>query len=178
MHQNEVLMIDSNMSALAGIQIVIAAMTMVGCGPTCPEIKMSLDEKTATSEDVARINALVKKRKAAIAEAEAVTSNTFELKRLKFSVTAYEKAIETQARVIKISPSFGGSDKYEENIELISELRCFLDRVAENPDYAVSDRTGREIQRLHDMTANILRKDGALTKRELREYIEEGIGSN
>lgn len=155
--------------------IISSLVALAGCGPTCPEAKASLDQDTLTSEDVARVNAFVEKRKSAMAEAE-TAEETLRLNRLKFSVTAYEQAIETQARIIKISPSFEDEDAYDENKDLILEFRCFMDEVAQDIDYTISDGVGKEIQRYHDLFDKLLRKSGELAKSELREYIEEGIG--
>jgi len=158
-------------------QLALAVLLFSACGPKCPETKLALDEETATSEDVARVNAFVKKRKEAIKEAETGPSDTFRLRRLKFSVTAYEQAIETQARIIKISPNFDNSPKYKKHRDIISEIRCFYDQVAEDLDYVVSDGDGKQIRQYHDLISNILRKDGELMKPELQDYIDQGIGS-
>ena len=82
----------ANVFLTAGI-----VMLFLACGPSCPEVKGALDEETIIGEDVARVNAFVEKRKAAIAEAKSGQVETFPMQRLKFSVTADEMAVWVQA---------------------------------------------------------------------------------
>jgi hypothetical protein len=159
-------------SSLALCSILFAA----GCGPSCPEVKAALDEDEAMAGDVARVNALVDKRESAVIEAGGGDHDQFEMQRLKFSVTAFELAIEIQVRIIKISPRYEDSDLYEQQAELINEIRCELDELIALDGHEISDRLGRDIQALHKQLATLLRKEGQVSDSELKTYYEEGIG--
>lgn len=146
------------------------------CGPKCPEVKAKFDDVQITTEDVARVNRLVEKRKAAIAEASAPGKGTFAIDRLRFSVTGYELAIETQLRVIKISPKFDNSPLYKEYRPLFDEMRCFFDTLVAEPEkHVLADAEGRDIRRWSERVGAVLRKEGRLGPGELAGYLEEGI---
>ncbi len=162
----------ANAFLTAGIAVLFFA-----CGPTCPEVKGALDDETIIGEDVARVNALVEKRKAAIAEASSGQMETFPLQRLQFSVTAYEMAVWVQVRIIKISPKFEDSSVYKKYASIINQIRCDLDKVLEDPEHTVSDVTGRDLQRHKTRIDTMLRREGALTKTEFSSYLEDGIVS-
>ncbi len=149
----------------------------LACGPTCPEIKGALDEEAIIGEDVARVNALVEKRKAAIAEAKSGQIETFPLQRLKFSVTAWEMAVWVQARIIKISPRFEDSPKYVEYASIINKIRCYLDKLVADPEHTVSDVTGKKLQAHKTRIDTLFRREGTITKSEFASYLEEGIVS-
>ena len=92
----------SEFARLVIVVAVAASLIAIGaCAPKCPKVKATLDEVQITSEDVARINRLVDKRKAAIAEASAGGHDTFSLEKMQFSVTGYKLAVETQLRIVK-----------------------------------------------------------------------------
>jgi hypothetical protein len=146
------------------------------CTPKCPKAKAALDDVQITSEDVARINRLVDKRKAAMAEGAAGGLDTFSLEKLRFSVTGYELAVETQLRIVKISPKFDGSPLYTEYREVFDAMRCDFDALIEEPErHKISDAEGAMIQRWSQRVGAILRKEGQLSHGELNGYLEEGI---
>lgn len=148
---------------------------VAACGPSCPEIKQALDEEEALAEDVARVNALVDKRRAAVAEAEQGSPDQFYMKRIKFSVTGYELAIEIQVRIVKLSSRFSDTGLLEEHAELIGVLRCEIDELLNARGHTLSDRKGKAIRERHEQLSALLRKDGAVSDRELKKYFEEGI---
>lgn len=162
----------ANVFLTAGI-----VMLFLACGPSCPEVKGALDEETIIGEDVARVNAFVEKRKAAIAEAKSGQVETFPMQRLKFSVTAYEMAVWVQARIIKISPRFEDSPKYKEYESTINKIRCYLDKLVADPEHTVSDVTGKKLQNHKARIDSLLLREGTLTKSEFASYLEEGIVS-
>jgi hypothetical protein len=163
--------------------IVVAAAVLaasiggsVACTPRCQKLKAALDDVRITSEDVARINSLVAKRKAAIAEAAEGEQDTFSLEKLQFSVTGYELAVETQLRVVKISPKFDNSPLYEEYRNVFDAMRCDLDALAEDPGrHKISNAEGSEIRAWSQRVGAILRNEGKLSPGELSGYLEEGI---
>lgn len=146
------------------------------CGPSCPEVKAALDEDEAMAGDVARVNALVDKRDSTMIEAGQGDHDQFHMQRLKFSVTAYELAVEIQVRIIKISPRYENSDLYEEQADLINEIRCELDELIAEEGHEISDRVGRDIQARHKQLGSVLHKEGRVSDSELKKYLEEGIG--
>lgn len=150
--------------------------TLAGCGPSCPEVKAALDEDEAMAGDVARVNALVDKRDGAMIEAGEGGHDQFHMQRLKFSVTAYELAVETQVRIIKISPRYENSDLYEQQADLINEIRCELDDLIAQDGHEITDRVGRDIQARHKQLASVLRKEGEVSGSELKDYLANGIG--
>jgi hypothetical protein len=154
-----------------------AMITMTACGPSCPEIKASLGADETMSEDVARVNALVHKRKDAIAEASSGGLDSFKLARLKFSVTAYEKAIETQVIIIKLSPSYNDSKLYEELAPMIADIRCALDSMAQAPEHTVSDKAGKIVGQYASRMDLMAGKECAVTSAERTDYFENGIGT-
>jgi len=161
------------------IAVAVLAASIGGlaaCTPKCPKLKAALDEVQTTSEDVVRINRLVEKRKAAIAEAAEGEHDTFSLEKLRFSVTGYELAVETQLRVVKISPKFDDSPLYKEYRSVFDAMRCDLDALAEEPErHKISDADGSLIRRWSQRIGAILRNEGKLTQGELNGYLEEGI---
>ena len=150
---------------------------LTACAATkCPKTKAALDDVHTTGEDVARINRLVDKRKAAIAEADAGGHDTFALEKLRFSVTGYELAVETQLRIVRISPKFDDSPLYGEYRGVFDAMRCDFDALVGDPeDHSVSEAEGSMIQRWSQRVSAILRKEGKLTVGELNDYLEEGI---
>jgi hypothetical protein len=163
--------------------IVVAAAVLVAsvggpaaCTPKCQKLKAALDDVRVTSEDVARINSLVAKRKAAIAEAAESDQDTFSLEKLRFSVTGYELAVETQLRVVRISPKFDNSPLYKEYRDVFDAMRCDLDALAEDPErHKISNAEGNMIQAWSQRVGAILRNEGKLSHGELNGYLEEGI---
>jgi hypothetical protein len=146
------------------------------CIPKCQKLKAALDDVKITSEDVVRINSLVAKRKAAIAEAADGDQDTFSLEKLRFSVTGYELAVETMLRIIKISPKFDNSPLYKEYRKLFDAMRCDFDALAEDPEtHKISDAEGSMIRAWSQRVGAILRNEGKLSHGELNGYLEEGI---
>jgi hypothetical protein len=165
-------------------RLVVIAVSMLAasiggpaaCAPKCPKIKAALDDVQITSEDVGRINAFVAKRKAAIAEAAAGDQDTFSMEKLRFSVTGYELAVETQLRVVKISPKFDDSPLYKEYRGVFDAMRCDFDALSEEPErHRISDADGSMIRAWSQRVGAILRSEGRLTSGELNGYLEEGI---
>ena len=58
---------------------VALAALLLGCGPSCPEVKAALDTTAAITGDVTRVNELVARRKAAMAEAGQGGHGTFHM---------------------------------------------------------------------------------------------------
>ena len=157
---------------------LLASTWVASCGPSCPEVKASLDEEEAMAGDVARVNALVDKRDSAMAEAGTGEHDQFHMQRLKFSVTAFELAVEMQVRIIKISPRYENSDLYEQHTGLLNEIRCELDDLVAMDGHEVSDRIGRAVQERHKQVGALLRKEGQVSGSELDTYLSEGIGGS
>ena len=147
------------------------------CAATkCPKAKAALDDVQTTGEDVVRINLLVDKRKAAMAEAAAGGHDTFDLEKMRFSVTGYKLAVETQLRIVRISPKFDDSPLYVEYRAVFDAMRCDFDALVVDPeDHSISGAEGSMIQRWSQRVSAILRKEGRLTVGELNDYLEEGI---
>jgi hypothetical protein len=162
-----------------GLLVAAVATVLMGigaCGPKCPDVKSALNEDQVASEDVGRVNKLVEKRKNAITEATRPEGSKEAMSALKFSVTAYELAIEAQLRVIKISPKFEGSSLYAENRATFDEMRCYFDKlVAEGSHLVVSEVIGRDIQKWSQRIKSLLQTKGRISDTELRQYFEEGI---
>lgn len=160
----------------AAVGAAAAIALLASCGPKCPEVKSALAEDEVTKEDVSRVNVLVEKRKEAMAEAEKGEGASVPVSKLKFSVTAYELAIEAQARVIHLSPNFDASDLWAANRALFDDMRCYFDGlVAEDAPLVISDSVGRDIQRWSQKIADLLKTQGKLSSYELRETFEKGI---
>jgi hypothetical protein len=158
--------------------VLLGSVIFAACGPSCPEVKASLDEEEAMAGDVARVNALVDKRDMAMAEAGQGDHDQFHLQRLKFSVTAFELAVELQLRIIKISPRYEDSDLYEQHMDLFNDIRCEIDDFVAMDGHEVSDRIGRAIQERHKQVGALLRKEGQVSNSELQTYLSEGIGGS
>lgn len=151
------------------------AVVAAACGPTCLETVSALDESAALAGDVARVNELVERRRAAMEDAEGGDHDAFAMQRLKFSVTAFELAAEAQLRVIKASPKYEDAGVYEEQRALVDELRCAVEELLEDDGHLVSDSDGRRLQRLHARLDRAFRDAGTLTRSELRGYLADGI---
>jgi len=170
---------SSRNARLVVIAVAVLAASIGGpaaCTPKCQKLKAALDDIKITSEDVVRINRFVEKRKAAIAEGAEGEHDTFSLEKLRFSVTGYELAVETQLRVVRISPKFDNSPLYKEYRKVFDAMRCDFDGVAEEPErHKISDADGAMIRRWSQRIGAILRNEGKLTSGELNGYLAEGI---
>ncbi|MFO8070661.1 MAG: hypothetical protein R6V85_02190 [Polyangia bacterium] len=155
--------------------VALSVVVPVGCGPTCPEIKAGLDDEQLMAGDVARVNELVERRRSAVEEAERGDHDSFAMRRLEFSVTAWEMAIETQVRIIKASPRYENLDVYQEQRELIDGIRCRLDELLASGKHLVKDAMGREVQRGHDAIAKLFKRECEVPGSELKTYYDEGI---
>lgn len=160
---------------VAAMVVALSVLVAAGCGPTCPEVKASLDEEQLMAGDVARVNELVERRRAAVEEAESGDHGSFAMRRLEFSVTAWKLAIETQLRIIKASPLYEDFEVYNEQRELIDGIRCRLDELLESEGHLVKDALGRDVQRDHDAIAKLFKRECQVTGSELKTYYEEGI---
>ena len=167
----------SEFARLVIVVAVAASLIAIGaCAPKCPKVKATLDEVQITSEDVARINRLVDKRKAAIAEASAGGHDTFSLEKMQFSVTGYKLAVETQLRIATCSAKVDISPLYAEYRSVFDALRCDFDALVVDPErHRLSSADGAMIQRWVQRVGAILRKEGQLSNSELKGYLEEGI---
>lgn len=168
----------TKLHSIAAAATFLGFASLTACGPSCPEVKAALDEDEAMAGDVARVNALVGKRDSAMAEAGQGEHDQFHMQRLKFSVTAFELAVEIQVRIIKISPRYENSDLYEQQADLINEIRCEIDDLIAIDGHEVSDRVGKEIQLRHKQLGSVLRKAGQVSGSELETYLSEGIGGS
>jgi hypothetical protein len=158
---------------------VAFAAALSACGSKCPQAKSALDDVKVASEDVARVNRLVEKRKAAMAEVAAGGQGTLVIQNLRFSVTGYELAVENQLRLLKISPKFDNSPLYREYRGVFDAMRCDFDAlVAEPEEHRLSDADGHAVQEWSKRLRAILRKEGQLSQGELKGYLEEGIRDN
>ena len=118
---------------------------------------------------------MVERRRAVMADAEQEGLSTFEVERIKFSVTAYELAARTQLRIIKLSPRYEDSEAYEKNQPLINDARCLIDELLQPEGHSVPDGIGRKIQQMHDRFKAQIRKEGTLSSSEFATYLEDGI---
>lgn len=168
----------TKLNAITAAAAILGFAILPACGPSCPEVKAALDEDEAMAGDVARVNALVDKRDGAMAEAGQGEHDQFHMQRLKFSVTAFELAVEIQVRIIKISPRYENSDLYEQHADFINEIRCEIDELIATDGHEVSDRVGKAIQARHKQLGSLLRKEGQISGSELDTYLSEGIGGS
>jgi len=157
------------------LPVSVFFLLLLGCGPACPDIKVALDVSAALADDAARLNEMVSRRKAAAGEAEQGGKGTFHIERVRFSVTAWELAIETQARIIKASPRFEDAESYGEGAETINRFRCYLDRLLAREGHLINDGTGKTLRAHKVEIDDLLDRDGAVTPSELRGYLENGI---
>ncbi|MCP4604097.1 MAG: hypothetical protein GY847_26840 [Proteobacteria bacterium] len=167
-----------------GLPILILVFCLTGplaCGPKCPEAKSALSESELTNDDATRLNEFVERRKTLMDQGRTGENSTFEIERLKFSVTAYELAIQLQLRIIGLAES---SSLYRTNIDEINETRCFLDEIIEGKivknivkkgDVTVSDSTGKKIREKHALFKQLFNKEGEFSGYELKQYYQKGI---
>lgn len=148
---------------------------LLGCGPSCPEIKSGLDAAALLSEDSARINGMVARRKAVMEEAAQRGLDSFRLERIRFSVTAWEMAIETQARIIEASSRLADAETRGGDAGVVDDFRCYVDGLLGRTGHRITDGTGKTIRAYKVEIEGLLDRDGALTSSELRRYIEEGV---
>jgi len=151
--------------------------TSIACGPSCPKVKSAMNDKQLANDDASRVNEFVERRKTLMDQARGGDVDPFTLQRIKFSVTAYELAIQIQVRIIELAAS---SDMYKTNIDEINATRCLLDdvlkeRLINKEDVTVSDTTGREIQERHVLFKQIFGKEGEASKYDLEQYYKSGI---
>ena len=165
-------------TVLYGATLAWCLTSVWACGPKCPEIKSAMSQEEIENDDTARINGLVKRRKAVIAEAEKGQQPSLTMERFRFSVTAYEQAIELQLR---ISELMGTSAQYAQHSKELTDMRCTLDAIIEqrnleDGDVVLSDREGRDIQQLAARLGELFGGEGKIRAQDLKTYYEQGIG--
>ncbi|MCP4679288.1 MAG: hypothetical protein GY854_28130 [Deltaproteobacteria bacterium] len=159
------------------IVLTLCAALQFACGPKCPEVKTAMSESEMVNDDATRVNEFVARRKAIMDDAKTGDNNTFEVERIKFSVTAYELAIQLQLRIIELAAS---SEQYEANIDQMTETRCFFDKIIEkNPvekgKATLSDSEGKKIQEKFALFKQLFSKEGEVSKYELKQFYQKGI---
>ncbi len=157
--------------------MTICAALQLACGPKCPEVKTAMSTSEMVKDDATRVNEFVARRKAIMDEARTGENSSFEVERFKFSVTAYELAIQLQLRIIELAAS---SENYEANIDEITEIRCFFDKIIDkNPiekgKATLSDSKGKKIQEKFALFKQLFNKEGEASKYELKQFYEKGI---
>lgn len=156
------------------------AIISMGCGPKCPEVKSAMPENELKNDDIGRVNKLVERRKKLIQSAESEQLPSFDVERLRFSVTAYEMAIQMQLRIIELSAS---SDAYGQNLEEIHKTRCLIDDVLEAKllkpdDVTLTDTAGKRIQERFTLFEGLFSKEGEIPQHKLELYYEKGYVEN
>jgi hypothetical protein len=164
-------------TALLVLMVGLFSILCFSCGPSCPETKTAMSKNDLAKDDASRVNELVACRKSLMEEATSGERDKFAMERIKFSVTAYELAIQMQLRIIELASS---SSLYDANIEEIQETRCMLDNLLEKKaikkeDLTMSDIKGRSIQKRFALFRKLFGKEGETSNYELKEYFQKGI---
>ena len=159
-------------------------LLQTACGPSCPEINSSKEEKDLMTDDSSRVNKLVERRKALIEKAKSGEVDKYKMERIKFSVTAYELAIEMQLMIVKISPNgTAPNNLYNRNIDEIDETRCFLDDVLKGnvlkmERLEISDSLGKKIQERYQRLSRLFQGEANLPVSALKKYFENGMNGS
>jgi hypothetical protein len=157
------------------ITLLVIGISTSSCGPKCPEIKTAMSQSESEYDDALRINKLVEKRKLAIKETETGGLHSSVIKRIQFSVTAYELAINSQMRIVALAEL--GHKLYDENIEIINETRCMLDKILEADDdqFEIKTNDGSDIQKRHAALEKIFRRECEVQKNEFKSVLKKGV---
>lgn len=159
---------------LIGTVLCLISVLLVKCSyQKCIKTTMAISDQELIKKDEERISHLVKKRKEAIKQAKEIsTSSTKELKKLKFSIEAYQLAIKLIAQLKNITKEPLDASKVERNRELFAKIRCLVDEWIESSSVIVSEAEGDKLSRLRRKFEEIFGDEGSLNEVELEALYE------
>jgi len=145
------------------------------CRPSCPETLDTYSGLELHNSDIMRVNRLVLLRKAAMEEIESTQNDPFRVRRLKFSVTAFEIAIETQVCIIILTTEYSDRDEVVNNSSRLSEVRCIIEEIASKEDCEVKDSEGLELQKTKKEMQKTYGRMARPRKRTLKKVFAKGL---
>jgi len=161
------------LSAATAILCLLPFFT--ACGPSCPETLDTYSELELHNSDIMRVNRLVLLRKAAMEEIESTQSDPFRVRRLRFSVTAFEIAMETQVRIIILTSEYSDRDEVVNNSTRLAEVRCIIEEIASKENYEVKDSEGLELQKIKKEMQKTYGRMARPRKRTLKKVFAKGL---
>ncbi len=163
---------------MQGQKVLIVSMAILfalplACAGKCPETMSKMTKEQLVGDDAMRTNALVERRQTLMDNAEESTN----IERTKFSVTAYEQAIQVQVRIVNLAESSGA---YDENIGAITDARCLLEKVLKatvlgGGEGFVSNGHARDIHSIYADFKKRFKGEGAPSKYDLKDVFENGV---
>lgn len=157
--------------------VVFAAQT--GCGPSCAKVIATKSPEDLNYEDAVRINDFVKRRQAAMQEAEG--AGVYTVEDAKKTVTACEFAVHMLVRIRNLFEE--GNPLYEQNLEEINDTRCFLDEVLISKGKLVGKGKGAflstgscdDIRVRYKKFEKLFGDKGTLSERAVNDIYKKGV---
>ncbi len=172
-------MLKKTIVFLTSVIVVAGFITQTGCAPKCTKIISAKTPEDLHYEDGVRINDFVKRREAAMKEAEG--GNMYTVEEAQRTVTACQFAIHMMVRTQNLYEN--GNPLYESKISEINESRCFLDDVlatkgkliGKGKDSFLSAKTAGSIRSAYEKYQEMFGNEGVLSERALNNIYNKGV---
>ncbi len=159
--------------------VAVGFVAQAGCGPNCAKIITTKSPEDLDYEDALRINDFVKRRAAAIKDAEG--GNMYMVEDAKRTVTACEFGIQMMVQVRNLNEA--KSPLYEQNITKINDTRCFLDDVllskgkliGKGKGAVLSSGTANDLRARLDEFKEMFGEEGTVSERTINEIYKNGV---
>ncbi len=157
----------------------MAFSAQMGCGPNCAKSITSKSPDDLSYEDSVRINDFVKRRAAAMKEAEG--GNMYAVEEAKNTVIACEFAIQMMVQVKNLQES--KSKIYDENLTEINDTRCAFDEalaskgklLGKGKAAFLTTGTCTDIQMRHEKFQALLGEEGTASDSEINTIYQKGV---
>jgi hypothetical protein len=164
-------------SSVLVVSFIIAVQ--MGCGPNCAKIITTKSPDDLNYEDAVRINDFVKRRAAAMKEAEG--GNMYAVEEAKNTVIACEFAIQMMVQVKNLYEE--KNKLYDENLTEINDTRCFLDEslaskgklMGKGKAAFLSTGTCTDIRARHEKFENLFGEEGTLSETGITDVYKKGV---
>jgi hypothetical protein len=164
-------------SSVLVASLVFAAQ--MGCGPNCAKIVTTKSPEDLNYEDSVRINDFVKRRAAAMKEAEG--GNMYAVEEAKNTVIACEFAIQMMVQVKNLYEE--KNKLYDENLAAINDSRCFLDEalaskgklIGKGKAAFLSTGTCTDIQGRHAKFKELFEEEGIPSENDMNDIYKKGV---
>jgi hypothetical protein len=164
------------------VSVIVAAIgftAQMGCGPNCAKLITAKSPEDLNYEDAVRINDFVKRRKAAMKEAEG--GNMYAVEEAKRTVTSCEFAIQMMVQTKNMYEI--GSPQYEKNLTEINDTRCFFDEVlmskgklvGKGKESFLSASTCNDIRARYEKYNGLFGDEGTLSERAINDVYKKGV---
>lgn len=159
--------------------VAVGFVAQAGCGPNCAKIITTKSPEDLDYEDALRINDFVKRRAAAMKDAEG--GNMYMVEDAKRTVTACEFGIQMMVQVRNLNEA--KSPLYEQNLAKINDTRCFLDDVllskgkliGKGKGAVLSSGTANDLRVRLDEFKEMFGEEGTVSERSINAIYKNGV---